>query len=334
MPVCKDAFGRIIDYLRISVTDRCNLRCVYCMPPEGVPWRPRAEILRYEDIVQVVQAAAELGVRKLRLTGGEPLVRAGLPDLVAMLACMPGIEEVSLTTNGVLLDRLAEPLAAAGLARVNISLDTLRPERFAAITRLGHFEDVWRGIMAAEGVGLTPIKLNCVVIRSLNDDELPDFARLTLAHPWHVRFIELMPIGNQSDCGEGMPAQGERFISVAQMKARLAQVGPPVPVGPVAGSGPARVYQLPGALGTVGFISPVSEHFCATCNRLRLTADGRLRPCLLSDLEVDLRPCLQNGAQPVQLKALIDQAVQAKPQGHRLPERIFPEGRTMSAIGG
>lgn len=334
MPGLSDRFNRVINYLRISVTDRCNLRCVYCMPLQGVPWRPRQEILSYEEILRVVGVAASLGVSRVRLTGGEPLVRRGVPDLVAAMARLPGVREVSLTTNGMLLARYAEALAAAGLARVNISLDTLRPERFAAITRLGHFEDVWRGIEAAQRADLTPIKLNCVVIRGLNDDELADFARLTLERPWHVRFIELMPIGNQGDWGEGMPSQGERFMSVAQMEAQLTELGPLVPAGSVVGNGPAQVYQLPGAPGTVGFISPISEHFCATCNRLRLTADGRLRPCLLSDLEVDLRPCLRDGADPAQLKALIYQAAQAKPQGHRLPERIYPKGRGMSAIGG
>lgn len=334
MPGLRDRFNRVINYLRISVTDRCNLRCVYCMPPQGVSWRPRQEILSYEEILEVVRPAASMGLCKVRLTGGEPLVRRSLPDLVAAIARLPAVREVSLTTNGVLLERYANALAAAGLARVNISLDTLQPGRFAAITRFGRLENVWRGIEAAQRAGLAPIKINCVVIRGLNDDELADFARLTLERPWHVRFIELMPIGNQSDWGKGMPAQGERFISVVEMKARLAEVGSLVPAAPVVGNGPARVYQLPSALGTVGFISPVSEHFCATCNRLRLTADGRLRPCLLSDLEVDLQPRLRDGANPTQLKALIYQAVQAKPEGHRLPERIFPEGRGMSAIGG
>lgn len=330
----RDRFNRAINYLRISVTDRCNLRCVYCMPPHGVSWRPRQEILSYEEILEVVRAAASMGLCKVRLTGGEPLVRRSLPDLVAAIARLPAVREVSLTTNGLLLDRYANTLAAAGLARVNISLDTLQPERYAAITRFGRFDDVWRGIEAAQGAGLTPIKINCVVIRGLNDDELADFARLTLERPWHVRFIELMPIGNQSNWGKGMPAQGERFISVAEMKDRLAEVGPFVPANPVTGNGPAHVYRLPGAPGTVGFISPVSERFCATCNRVRLTADGHLRPCLLSDFEVDLRRCLRDGANPAQLKTLICQAVQAKPQGHRLRERIFPEGREMSAIGG
>lgn len=334
MLICRDSFGRVIDYLRISVTDRCNLRCVYCMPPQGVPWRPREEILRYEEIIRIVQAAAELGVRKLRLTGGEPLVRLDLPDLVAALASIPGIEEVSLTTNGVLLDHLAEPLAAAGLARVNVSLDTLQPERFARITRFGRLDQVWRGIEAAERAGLTPIKINMVVIRNLNDDEIEDFARLTFSRPWNVRFIELMPVKNEDDWGMDFPSAGERFVPVAEMRERLAALGELTPVHGLRGNGPAQIYRLPEAVGTIGFINPVSQHFCDSCNRLRLTADGWLRPCLLHDGEVNLRPALREGADIAELQTLIMQTVQGKPRSHQLPQHVVPRDRGMSAIGG
>ncbi len=334
MPVCRDSFGRVIDYLRISVTDRCNLRCVYCMPPEGVVWQPREEILRYEEIVQVVRAAVGLGLRKLRLTGGEPLVRADLPELVAALASIPGVEEISLTTNGVLLSSLAEPLAEAGLARVNVSLDTLQAARFARITRFGRLDQVWRGIQAAERAGLTPIKLNMVVIRDLNEDEIEDFARLTLSRPWNVRFIELMPIGNEGDWGEDFPAAGKRFVPVREMRERLAALGELTAVNGLRGNGPAQIYQLPGAVGTIGFINPVSQHFCDDCNRLRLTADGRLRPCLLKDGEVNLIPALRAGADESTLQALIMGTVLAKPKSHQLQEHVLPQARGMSAIGG
>ncbi len=334
MSGCRDTFGRVIDYLRVSVTDRCNLQCVYCAPTPRVPRRTHQEILQYEEIVRVVDAAVGLGLRKIRLTGGEPLVRAGLPTLVAGLAKIPGLQEISLTTNGILLERLARPLADAGVARVNISLDTLRSERFDRIARGGSIDAVWRGIEAAERAGLTPLKLNMVVIRGLNDDELEAFARLTLDHPWNVRFIELMPIANQGDWGEGFPAPRRRLVPVAEIRQRLAPLGDLLAVDQVRGNGPAQIARLPGALGTLGFISAVSQHFCETCNRLRLTADGWLRPCLLQEGEVDVRAALRGGADKVQLQAVITRAVLAKPKGCRVPEPDVPPGRGMRAIGG
>jgi cyclic pyranopterin phosphate synthase len=299
-----------------------------------MPRRTHDEILRYEEIVWVVEAAAGLGLRKIRLTGGEPLVRLGLPKLVTALARIPGIQEISLTTNGMLLDGLAKPLADAGLARVNISLDTLQPDRFVRITRGGRIEHVWRGVEAAERVGLTPIKLNMVVIRGLNDDELEAFARQTLSRAWNVRFIELMPIANQGDWGVGFPEPTERFVSVAEMRQRVGSVGELVAADSPRGNGPAQICRLPGATGTLGFISSISQHFCAECNRLRLTADGRLRPCLLQDGEIDVRQALRDGADLAQIQALITAAVLAKPQGHRVPEHDVPQGRGMKAIGG
>jgi GTP 3',8-cyclase len=326
---CQDDFGRAINYLRVSVTDRCNLRCVYCMPAEGIGKRAHGEMLRYEELALVVRAAAELGVRKVRLTGGEPLARLGLPDLVRMLAAIPGIDDLAMTTNGTLLARHAQALAAAGLGRINVSLDTLRPERFAQITRQGQLEEVWAGIAAAQAAGLAPIKLNMVVVRGLNDDEVVDFAQRTATDGWHVRFIELMPIGaNVNWAGNGT-------VSIAEVRARIeAALGPLEAVHGPAGNGPARYYRLPGAAGTVGFIGAMSEHFCRACNRLRLTADGRLRPCLMSDEELDLRTPLRAGADLATVKDLLIQAIRNKPEGHRLAEAPAPQGRTMAEIGG
>lgn len=314
MTSLNDAYGRRIDYLRISVTDRCNLRCVYCMPAQGVAWKARAEILSVEEIIGVAEAAARLGIRAIRLTGGEPLVRPDLPRLVQELARIPGIEEISLTTNGLLLERLAEPLARAGLRRVNVSLDTLSPAKFRRLTRFGDIERVWRGIAAAERAGLIPLKLNTVVLRGVNDDELEDLARLTLDRSWHVRFIELMPVNNGQDWEDGFPTTEERYISVQDMLARLAPLGLKPTEKPV-GNGPARTFRIPGAQGTVGFISPLGDHFCAACNRLRLTADGRLRPCLLCDVEVSVLGALRANRD---VSALIGQAVMLKPQNHGL----------------
>jgi len=341
----QDSFGRVIEYLRISVTDRCNLRCVYCMPPQGVKLKSHHEILSYEEIAVVVRAAAALGIRKVRLTGGEPLVRPHVERLVALVAAVPGIEDVSMTTNAVLLDRHAETLAQAGLRRVNISLDTLRPERFERITRFGNLNDVWRGLEAAERAGLTPIKINAVIVRGMNDDELADFAALTLEHAWHVRFIELMPIANEGEWGEGLPPPGNRLVTAQEMQARLAeQWGADLlaELSPaLIGNGPARIFRLPSggtrqtkALGTVGFISPVSQHFCPTCNRLRLTADGKLRPCLLTDGEVDVIGALRSGASEPEVRALIQRAAKNKPERHHLDENAAPHERVMAQIGG
>ena len=327
----QDDFGRAINYLRVSVTDRCNLRCVYCMPAEGIGKQAHGEILRYEEIALVVRAAAELGVRKVRLTGGEPLARLGVTDLVRMLAAIPGIDDLSMTTNGTLLARHAQTLAAAGLQRVNISLDTLRPERFEQITRQGRLEDVWAGIAAAQTAGLTPIKLNMVVVRGLNDDEVVDLARRTISDGWHVRFIELMPIGANVEWA------GNGTVPIKEVRGRIeAALGPLAAVGSdrPAGNGPARYYYLPGATGTVGFIAAMSEHFCQACNRLRLTADGRLRPCLMSDEELDLRPALRAGASLEAVKEMLIQAIRRKPERHRLDQAQVPQGRTMSEIGG
>ncbi len=328
MPYCDD-FGRAINYLRVSVTDRCNLRCTYCMPAEGISKRAHADILRFEEMALIIRAAAELGISKVRLTGGEPLARLGLPRLVRMVADIPGIDDLSLTTNGTLLARHAKALADAGLRRVNISLDTLQPDRFAQVTRRDRLHDVWAGIKAARAAGLTPIKLNVVVVRGVNDDEVSDFARRTLSDGWHVRFIELMPIGaNVGWAGGGT-------VPVPEMQARIkAEVGPLEPIHGPAGNGPARYYQLPDAEGTVGFIGAQSDHFCVSCNRLRLTADGKLRPCLMSEEEIDLRASLRSNADLATLKSLLVAAIQRKPQRHHLDEALSPRDRTMAEIGG
>jgi cyclic pyranopterin phosphate synthase len=327
--VTTDSLNRSIRYLRISVTDRCNLRCQYCMPAEGVPWKSHQDILRYEEIERIVRAAVGLGITQVRLTGGEPLVRAGIVDLVGLLARIEGLEDLALTTNGTLLARYAQELARAGLKRVNVSLDTLRAERFAAITRGGNLADTLDGLRAAEEAGLQPLKINMVVMRGRNDDEVVEMARLTLRHPWHVRYIEVMPLeGN-------VLLQASEFVASAEVRARLEEAFGPLHSAPAPhGNGPAAYYLLPGGVGSIGFISPVSAHFCATCNRLRLTADGRLRPCLLADDEIDLRKLLRDGADEARLQDVLREAIAAKPQGHHLSEQIIPHGRVMSQIGG
>ncbi len=325
-----DRFGRPITYLRISVTDRCNLRCVYCLPEKGVQWQARENQLSAEEIARVTETAAQMGVKRVRLTGGEPLVRPDIVEIVARIASIPGIEEVSLTTNAMLLERLAQPLADAGLKRVNISLDTLDADKFKRITRGGVIDRLWRGIAAAEAAHLTPLKLNTVVVNGLNADELPALARLTIENPWHVLFIELMPVGNGQTWGAGFPSLLERYLSVREMKFRLSFLDlepAPTPTG----NGPARTFRIPGALGTVGFISPLGEHFCQNCNRLRLTADGYLRPCLLLDGEINVRNALRTGES---LLPLLQKAVDAKPEGHELLLQHYPESRRMAQIGG
>ena len=280
------------------------------MPESGPDWKSHDSILRYEEIVRVVRAATSLGISKVRLTGGEPLVRAGIETLVADLAALPGIDDLSLTTNGALLPKHAESLRRAGLQRVNISLDTLRPDRFRALTRRGNLQQALDGIRAAEEAGLAPIKVNMVVVRGMNDDEVSDIARLTLENRWHVRFIELMPVGSEEGCLPGVcdgSSRGQAFVSAAEIRERVqAELGPLSPVSTgVIGNGPASYYRLEGALGSVGFISAVSEHFCARCNRLRLTADGFLRPCLMADGEIDLRTPLRRGATDQELVDLV-----------------------------
>ena len=329
-----------VSYLRISVTDRCNLRCVYCMPAEGVPTKAHDEVLRYEEIARLVRVAARLDqldgqgrrdrISRVRLTGGEPLVRRGIASLVAMIAEIPGIDDLSMTTNGTLLARHAEELAQAGLRRINISLDTLNPERFHAITRLGRLEDTLAGIRAAAEAGLAPVKINIVVMRGINADEAAAFARRTVTDGWNVRFIEVMPIG------EGALASAAQYVPSAETRASIeAELGP-LERAKLPGGGPARYWRVPGAPGTIGFISPISQHFCLACNRLRLTADGKLLPCLFTppEAEIDLRSPLRAGADDSVLAALFRQAIAEKPYDHHLSEHIVPTSRFMSRVGG
>ena len=322
-----DSFQRPINYLRISVTDRCNLRCIYCMPVEGVPLMLHRDILSYEEIYTIVEAAAELGINKVRVTGGEPLVRAGLPELIRMLVRIDTIDDISLTTNGILLARYAAELKSAGLQRVNISLDSLKPDKFKHIARGGELSEVLKGIEIAKSVGLEPVKINMVVMSGINDDELLDFAAKTIGEGWHVRFIERMPFA-------GRDTAASQFVSVSDMRQRLESLGELEPCLVSAGNGPAKYFRLPDAGGTIGFITPVSEHFCFHCNRLRLTADGKLRPCLLSDEEIDLRQPLRSGASSVELKKLIEEAIARKPLGHHLAEGCVPQDRPFSQVGG
>ncbi len=327
-PALADAFGRHIDYLRISLTDVCNLRCVYCMP-EIMHFRPRAELLRDDEIIFLVQAAAQLGVTKIRLTGGEPTVRHNIVDLVRRMKAVPGIRHLTMTTNGLLLADLAQPLADAGLDRVNVSVDTLDPVSFNRITRWGRLEEVWAGITAAERAGLLPIKINCVVTRAYNDDQIVELARLTLQRPWEVRFIELMPFGDVATFA------ADAVVPCAETMARIEQaLGPLYAIASPDEHDPARPYQLAGARGRLGFISSVSNPFCAGCRRVRVTADGKLRLCLLRDNEVDLLSLMRSGGSLEELKALIRTAVWGKPWGHGLANATVPQMRVMSQIGG
>jgi cyclic pyranopterin phosphate synthase len=314
------------------VTDRCNLRCTYCMPPEGVPWVAHEAILSYEEIGTIVRAAAEIGITKVRLTGGEPLVRLGIVDLVHLLSRVSGIDDLAMTTNGTLLSRYAADLAEAGLDRVNISLDSLRPDRFERITRGGHLEDALDGMEAALRAGLEPVKINTVVVRGMNDDEVVDLAGKTVEDGWNLRFIELMPVGNGGLIDDNWR---EKVVTAQEIRRDIeSALGQLTPARASVGNGPARYYRLPGAQGTLGFITPISEHFCYRCNRMRLTADGQLRPCLLSDEEIDLRTPLRGGAAVAEIKELLLQGVENKPREHRLADSIRPQQRTMSQLGG
>lgn len=324
-----DGFSRPITYLRVSVTDKCNLRCVYCMPEGGLPWLRREEILTYEEIAAIVRAAASVGVRAVRLTGGEPLVRRDLSRLVAAIAAVGGIEDIALSTNGLLLEAQLGELVAAGLRRVNVSLDTLRADRFEAIARRPGLEAVLDGIDAAIRAGLGPIKVNCVVMRGRNDDELADFANLTRDRPIFVRFIEVMPVH------ENLELQRDTYVSSDEILARLSAIRELRPVPGPSGNGPARYFAFTGAAGAIGVISPLSHDYCERCNRVRLTADGHLRLCLFGDHALDLRSPLRAGAGIAQIAALLRSAMLIKPERHHL--RLGESAsrmRAFSEIGG
>ena len=341
-----DAFGRRIDYLRISVTDRCNLRCVYCMPAEGVQWRDHEDILTFEEIERFAHAAVAEGISKIRLTGGEPLVRKGIVDHVRRLRSMTGLEAIALTTNGVLLPRYAAGLAEAGLERINLSLDSLDPAAYERVTRGGKLADAMAGLDAALENGFSPVKINCVVVKRLEQDLL-GFARLTIDRPLHVRFIEYMPVGGDvvgdggSGCGtpaddgwsEADHVPSDDVLAQISAQGEAAGLGELMPVArgsAPGGWGPARYFTFPGAKGTVGVISPLSHHFCNECNRLRLTSDGRLRTCLFSDDELDARTVLRSGTED-DVRALIRHALEVKPESHHDRHGTV---RRMSQIGG
>ena len=322
----RDGFGRSIEYLRISVTDRCNFRCRYCMPAAGLEWLPKSDILSYEEITQVVRELAPLGLRRLRITGGEPTLRPQLELLVGMLRSIPGIEDISLSTNGVRLPELAGSFRNAGLDRVNMSADSLRPDRIRQISRRNIDFDPIAAATAAEQAGLSPIKINVVVMRGINDDELRDFARLTIEREWHVRFIELMPVGEMREL------TWDHVVPSEEVLRQLEEIAPIEPAaGPARGNGPARYFRFANARGTVGVITPMSHTYCGSCNRVRLTADGRLRTCLFGEDEVDLRSPLREG---LPLEPFFRSALSSKPKEHHLLQMQVGGLRALSQVGG
>ncbi len=324
-----DPYRRRINYLRISLTDRCNLRCCYCMPEEGIPLIPRDQMLSYEELLRIVRVFGREGISKVRLTGGEPLVRKGIVDFIARLSQIEEIKDLSLTTNGILLKEMASDLKRAGLKRVNISLDSLRRDRFCQITRRDEYEKVWAGIIESLHVGLSPIKINMVAMLGINDEEIESFAQLTLNLPLTVRYIEYMPSGNGDSWRES------DVLAIPQIKDRLERIGALVPIPSDRWDGPAMRFRYEGAIGEIGLIGAVSSHFCQDCNRLRLTPDGRIRTCLFSDEEIDVRELLRKGGTDCDLKERLLIALQAKPEKHHINTRQFKKcQRNMSAIGG
>lgn len=324
-----DKHRRNINYLRLSLTDRCNLRCIYCMPEEGIQFVSHHEILTYEEILDIVNLCIQKGIRKVRLTGGEPLVRKGVIGFIQRLCSLDGLEEITLTTNGVLLKEYAASLRECGICRINVSMDTLKPERFRQITRRNFFRQVWEGIETAESVGLNPIKINMVAIKGMNADEITDFARLTYRKPYHVRFIELMPVGERNAWSS------EQFISIREIRDRIQSLGPLLPVNSGPLDGPANRYALKNARGEIGLIGALSHHFCENCNRLRLTSDGHLRGCLFSDRECDIKTPLREGKGTEHLLNLISETILQKPKDNGI-DLIKPRKcvRSMNSIGG
>jgi cyclic pyranopterin phosphate synthase len=332
-PVPRDSFNREIDYLRISIIDRCNLRCVYCMPLEGLRFVPNAELLTAAEIEVVARAAVEAGFRKFRLTGGEPTLRSDLEEIVTRVARVPGVEGLALTTNALLLEDLARPLKDAGLTRINVHLDSLEPATVERQMRWGSFERIWRGIMAAEAAGLTPIKLNAVVAAGYNESDVTELARLTVERDWHVRFIELMPLGG----GECATLSMKRYVSNIETRRRIESALGPLAELPTENlADESRNFRLSGARGVIGFISPVSEPYCGNCNRMRLTADGKFHLCLLNDDELDVRRALRAGGGDSvgEVTRILKRAVAMKPTGHHLLEGRSTRDRSMYQIGG
>lgn len=327
--VMKDAKGRKINYLRVSVTDRCNFRCVYCMPEEGINQKSHDDILRFEEIVEFIKQVVPLGITNVRITGGEPLVRKGIVDFVSEVSKIKGIQDISMTTNGSLLSKYAKPLKRAGLDRVNISLDSLDESKFKNVTRRGDLTSVHKGIKSALEAGLNPVKINCVLVRGFNDDEISDFVNLTIDNSLYVRFIELMPLG-------GDQTLQKRFISAKEARQLVGKKLYPYKGKGIKGMGPAKYYKVSDSKGAVGFITPISSHFCEKCNRIRLTADGKLKPCLESDLEVDIKKSLKEGNYQEVLYRF-RQALQQKPMCHHMNEKGNNKNRpvrSMWQIGG
>ncbi len=331
-----DSFGREISYLRVSITDRCNYRCIYCKPEEQFEFIPHEEILRYEEIVEIIEEAVNLGITKVRITGGEPLARKGVVGFIKKLREIKKLEDISLTTNGFFLSEYAEKLKDAGLNRVNISLDSLQEEKYKRITRGGSLEKALKGIDSALKAGLLPIKINTVLIRGINDDEVEDFVRLTLGRPLNIRFIEFMPSGE-----ELKENYRDKFISVLEIKENLAEKYSFRSIDINLGNGPAKYYQIKGGQGTIGFITALSQHFCKTCNRIRLTSEGKLRPCLFSNIEVDVKQAIRNvktDDKIIRSKIIrnnIGKAINIKPEGHKLNEKFSNrDSFKMSKIGG
>lgn len=327
-----DLFSRSISYLRVSLTDQCNLRCIYCTPRDIGEKLPCGELLSYEELLRVIGLAVKLGIRKARLTGGEPLVRKNVISFIRRLAAIPGLDDIRLTTNGVMLTKYAADLFDAGIRKLNISLDTLKKERFSQITGADRFSQVWQGINLVQAMGFSPVKINMVVLRGINDDELVDFARLSLTHSLQVRFIEFMPIGDATIWGK------EIYISSEEIKERISVLGELMAVQTARMDGPARIYrfrQAGQAKGSVGFVSPISHKFCNQCNRLRLTSEGKLRSCLLSDQETDLKKILRSGGSDDDVKRTLVQTILDKPKSHTLFEKeVFNCHGQMSRIGG
>jgi len=326
-----DGHNRRINYLRVSITDRCNLRCQYCMPKEGISQFGHSEILSYEEILRLTALAVKRGITKIRITGGEPLVRKGVVELVRQVSQLPGIADLSMTTNGILLAEFAPALFQAGLKRLNISMDSLSPGKYRQMTRGGELSRVWAGIEAAKRAGISPIKINVVAIAGFNDMEVLEFARLTLRDPCQVRFIEFMPVGPSSEW------KPERCLPFEEIKRRIESFRPLIPLdnGRYGYEGPARLFKFPGAAGEIGFISPISHHFCESCNRLRLTADGKLRTCLFSDEEIDLKPLLRSTCDDGELERKLDAAISTKPLRHPVMETGMKRcHRPMVKIGG
>jgi cyclic pyranopterin phosphate synthase len=327
-PKLIDRYNRHLNYLRISITDRCNLHCLYCVPQDLIPRLHHDDILRYEEIIRIVKVGIGLGISKVRVTGGEPLVRKGVYDFLKDLTAIAGLSDVSLTTNGVLLQENIRKIYDAGISRINISLDTLNRNKFEKITGHDAFNRVWQGIEAAQAIGFAPIKLNIVALNGINDEELTDMARLSLTRPFHIRFIEYMPIG-KSRMGNGP------LLLAPEIKERFRVLGKLIPIKNDQNDGPAKRYKIEGAVGEIGFIPAISQHFCNGCNRLRLTASGQLRPCLLSDHQEDLRGLLRGGGSDQQLAEHFFKAVRHKPSDHNLAgQRAGRVCGQMRAIGG